>query len=607
MKSIKIFIFMLLILSCKNDLSRDKIMETADYYVAVNGNDANPGTIDKPWATWQKAFSTASPGNKVFIRGGRYTKAVSVSNKKGTYSSPICIFNYPGETPILDLSTSGSSHGIYMNSCSYFYLKGLHIKGSRHSNSTASSDGFSFERVKGNRLENCVSYSNYGSGFFSYASDTLYFINCDSYDNFDELSSSYVGGQADGFVVCYIPQNGYTYYEGCRSWFNSDDGYDCWNNEGVVTFKNCWSFRNGRAEGDGCGFKLGETVLTPLSKPQRILTNCLSFNNKFIGFVQNEGKLNMTFYNNTSYHNGSYGYDIGEYSTQIIVRNCISYGNTPNNVSTNIIHDHNNWDSSPSITLSNADFSSIDTAGMSGARQENGGLPSTNFLKPSINSKLINRGISVGLPYIGSAPDIGAFEYVEDDTVVIPPAPIPILSVSLSEMYFPQGAGVQKFSITSNVYWTLSDNADWLTLSPSTGNNNNVIIVTTLSNNLNVSRSAIITISGVGLPDKTILVTQEPTSFLTPSLRVSNTNVTLDYRAGSLQVVTVTSNTTWIDKDNVGWLTVEPIGGTNNGTITIRAMGSNTSTINDRTAKVTVKSATITRIITVTQSKKPLI
>jgi hypothetical protein len=507
MNIFKFLLIGLLVVSC----SSIKHKSAKEYYVATNGSDNNIGSIDKPFATWQKGFSTAVAGDIVFIRGGSYTKPVSISNKKGTHSNPISIFNYPGETPTLDLSLTGASHGIYMNSCSYFYLKGLQIKGSRHSSSTASSDGFSFERVKGNRLENCVSYSNYGSGFFSYASDTLYFINCDSYDNFDELTSSYVGGQADGFVVCYIPQNGYTYYEGCRSWFNSDDGYDCWNNEGVVTFKNCWSFRNGRAEGDGCGFKLGETVLTPLSKPQRIITNCLSVNNKFIGFVQNEGKLNMTFYNNTSYNNGSYGYDIGEYNTQIIVRNCISYNNNPNSVATNIIHDHNSWDSG--VIVNADDFWSLDGSMLESTRKDDGSLPDVLAFKLLPNSDLINAGVNVGLPFNGSAPDLGAFEY--DGGVIIPPPVQPTLNTSLS-------------------------------------------------------------------------------------------SVSLGYQAGSLRVVSITSNTTWKDSDNKSWLTVEPIGGTNNGQITIRAMSANPSTTSTRSAKVTVSSATITKVITVVQAKKPI-
>ena len=37
----------------------------ADYYVAVNGNDANPGTFESPFATWQKALEHLNLLNKI--------------------------------------------------------------------------------------------------------------------------------------------------------------------------------------------------------------------------------------------------------------------------------------------------------------------------------------------------------------------------------------------------------------------------------------------------------------------------------------------------------------------------------------------------------------
>ncbi len=41
-------------------------------YVAPDGNDSNPGTIDQPFESIQKAQELASPGDTVFIRGGTY-------------------------------------------------------------------------------------------------------------------------------------------------------------------------------------------------------------------------------------------------------------------------------------------------------------------------------------------------------------------------------------------------------------------------------------------------------------------------------------------------------------------------------------------------------
>lgn len=40
------------------------------YFVApTGGSDTNPGTKDRPWATWQKAFNSAIAGDTVYFRG----------------------------------------------------------------------------------------------------------------------------------------------------------------------------------------------------------------------------------------------------------------------------------------------------------------------------------------------------------------------------------------------------------------------------------------------------------------------------------------------------------------------------------------------------------
>src|SRR5690606_17111629 len=43
-----------------------------DYYVAVDGKDSNPGTIDEPFATMQRAIEAAEAGDLVYVRGGVY-------------------------------------------------------------------------------------------------------------------------------------------------------------------------------------------------------------------------------------------------------------------------------------------------------------------------------------------------------------------------------------------------------------------------------------------------------------------------------------------------------------------------------------------------------
>jgi hypothetical protein len=63
------------------------------------------------------------------------------------------------------------------------------------------------------------------------------------------------------------------------------------------------------------------------------------------------------------------------------------------------------------ISVSEADFISLDDAGMLGPREADGGLPELDFLKPAQESDLKDTGIDVGISFEGSAPDIGPFEY----------------------------------------------------------------------------------------------------------------------------------------------------------------------------------------------------
>jgi len=88
---------------------------------------------------------------------------------------------------------------------------------------------------------------------------------------------------------------------------------------------------------------------------------------------------------------------------------------------------------------------------------------------------------------------------------------IPILNVSTTTLSLDSTAGsTNTFNITSNVTWTVSDNQTWLTVSPVSGSNDGTILVTaTTENPSSVStRSGVVTISGSGVSNKTVTVTQ---------------------------------------------------------------------------------------------------
>jgi MYXO-CTERM domain-containing protein len=81
----------------------------------------------------------------------------------------------------------------------------------------------------------------------------------------------------------------------------------------------------------------------------------------------------------------------------------------------------NTWDLN--ITPASSDFASISDPSVSmtgmqiegmgalGPRQADGSLPNVDFLHLTAASRMIDKGTDVGLPYVGAAPDLGAYEY----------------------------------------------------------------------------------------------------------------------------------------------------------------------------------------------------
>lgn len=117
----------------------------------------------------------------------------------------------------------------------------------------------------------------------------------------------------------------------------------------------------------------------------------------------------MIIYNSIASLNGLQGYSFVTYNLADTLRNNISYNNGSSDIfQSNQIRDHNSWDSG--VTVTNADFVSVDGSSLDDPRQEDGSLPVITFLHLDLSSDLIGAGVNVGLPYNGPHPDLGPFE-----------------------------------------------------------------------------------------------------------------------------------------------------------------------------------------------------
>src|SRR5438067_1565346 len=57
-----------------------------------------------------------------------------------------------------------------------------------------------------------------------------------------------------------------------------------------------------------------------------------------------------------------------------------------------------------------SDVQSVDETVAVAPRQADGTLPVWPFLRPVAGGRLIDKGVNIGEPYAGAAPDLGAFE-----------------------------------------------------------------------------------------------------------------------------------------------------------------------------------------------------
>ena len=426
-------------------LTAGRTASAMEYFVAPTGNDSNPGTMELPFATLQRGHDVAAAGDTVWIRGGTYrpttgksSMAGYVISKSGTSdTNRIKFWAVAGELPVFDFSQlqlgTSTSAGIYVTG-SWLHFRGFEVMNvpmpGGSSNNGIWNVGSTKSPAANNIFENLnihhitgpgLSIAHNGNG----VGGGHLILNVDSHDNYDPNSSQGDGQNADGFGHHYQKSGPSSIYRGCRAWWNSDDGFDLISQEVTVIVENSWAMGNGYINsgtarppsGNGNGFKMGSSQ----TGVRHIVRNNLAWKNVASGFYANHSSGGNDWYNNTSYMNGTQ-YNMlasppGDSAMTITLmgdkvhkmRNNIGFPNKNTNMM-GVDTMFNTWDLN--ITPANGDFASTSDANViMGPRKPDGSLPDVSFMHLSANSQMINKGTDVGLPFAGSAPDLGAFEY----------------------------------------------------------------------------------------------------------------------------------------------------------------------------------------------------
>lgn len=400
------------------------------YYVAPKGDDAGPGSSEQPFASLQKGHDKAVAGDTVFIRGGTFAFSgkgakdncgVSISKSGESDSKRIYFVAYNHEVPVFDfanLTLSNATGAGILVTGKWLYFKGLEIC-NVPGPGTGANNGIWCNPCTNNTFELMNFHHNKGPGL-SIANGTggNLILNCDAHDNYDPQSASGAGQDGDGFGCHYQTSGPSTIYRGCRSWWNSDDGYDLFKQDVGVIMDHCWAMGSGyinsgkgtAASGNGGGFKMGHTY----KNARHLIKNCVAWKNRAQGFYANHSDYGSDWYNNTAYNNGS-AFDMrsdsklaGENLHKL--RNNIAFPSIKNiTYPENAEMQYNSWDLN--ISPAAGDFLSVSDSLFTGPRRPDGSLPDIDFMKLSQSSKMIDKGTDVGLPFNGKSPDLGAYEF----------------------------------------------------------------------------------------------------------------------------------------------------------------------------------------------------
>ena len=148
------------------------------------------------------------------------------------------------------------------------------------------------------------------------------------------------------------------------------------------------------------------------------------------------------------------------------------------------------------------------------------------------------------------------------------------LTVSPSSRSVSNAAGSTSFSVASNVSWSVSDDAGWMSFTPSSGSNNGTITVNYDENTSSSSRTGTLTVSGGGITRNVTVVQQGQA--VEPYLTVTPSNLYVNNNAGSINF-NIESNISWEIKHTVDWLGKNPNTGSGNATITVNYQSNSTS------------------------------
>ena len=311
--------------------------------------DGDLCTLESPCSIRTAISKINTQGGVLFLRGGTYNLLNSLDiNKEGTADNPVIIESYPGERAILKGPFVSISYlqdhlnernrGVNIRG-SYIKFRSIDVVNMGYEGIVISGSHDTIEgcRIHDNRLSGIVLYGGewhennegyvipYVKGYNTIRDNFIYF-------NSDEGTVAN-GGNSDGISISSGRFNRITHN---TVHDNSDDGIDAWrSNYSYIAYN--YSYNNGKASGDGNGFKAGGNCkrdnngncIRPNFEAgngiRALVQHNIAYGNRADGFDVNSG-IDVVFSYNTAYHNGRNGF-VGSHAGRTVIHHNIASSN----------------------------------------------------------------------------------------------------------------------------------------------------------------------------------------------------------------------------------------------------------------------------------------
>ncbi len=350
------------------------------YWVSPDGDNANPGTESEPFQTINRAIEVLTAGDILYIKAGTYLEQLDIE-KSGNPGFPIIISAAPGAIGKVKLSIPEEIYRqkpgapvIRLSGVQYLWINGLMIEGTRNKPNSAADDDFSASGIQmphetglGVQITNNIIYNNLHCGIKGGTDQALIEGNVIFDNGTDTLDHGIYGSEDDVKII------------------------------GNIIFRNT-------------GFAI-HNFRTPSNQ---IISHNVIFENGIGGIVIG-GSDNIVTHNVSVNNNKGITLHRSRAANNIVLNNILIDNRF------NIAHDDRGGEALvPSNN--NVDYNLYYPADNMHPRAQvgdEGVYDDPLFVNAELgdyrlqsNSPAIDAGANIGLEYTGSAPDLGAFEYL---------------------------------------------------------------------------------------------------------------------------------------------------------------------------------------------------